>query len=97
LGTPKPQADLLAALHTLGNLHRLQSVEVSRSTARQRGLGHVDRQDAVEIVLVTLVDVVRLDADDDVQVAAGRHWRRAGLFGQAQTGAGIDTGGDVDA
>ena len=93
------EAELPAVLRAFGHLDAgLRAVErrhLERAAERRRG--HRDRHLAVEVGAVALEELVRLDRQEDVEIA-GRAAAQAGLalVGEADAGAVLDAGRDVD-
>ena len=93
------EAELLAALAALGHLHaRLLAVDGGNfDLPAQRRRGHRDRHAAEDVGAVALEELVRLDRQEDVEIA-GRSAAQAGLAlaGQPYLGAVLDARRNVD-
>ena len=85
------QPDARPGLNAIGNFDRLQAIEGEQvDFGPQRGLRHVDRNGAVQIVALALENRMLFHLDHDVQIA-GRPAIEAGLpfVGQLQMRAGV--------
>ena len=94
------EAELLAGLAALGDLDpRLAAVDLRHvELAAERRGGERDRHAAEDVGAVALEELVRPDRQEDVEVAgrAAAHARLA-LAAEADAGAVLDAGRDVDA
>src|SRR6185369_2538010 len=92
------QAERLAVLRSLGQVDLGLAAErryLDRAAERRRG--HADRDGAVQVVAVTLEDLVLLDADLDVEIAVRAAVRpRLAVAARADPHAFVDAGRDLD-
>src|ERR1035438_990196 len=85
-------AQLLAALRTLGNLEGDRAVDAGHlNLSAQRCLWKADGYDAVQVLAIALEEVVSADGEHDIQIAAGTaRAARVAFAGAADAGSMLD-------
>ena len=86
-------------LRALGDAHLgVAAVErAHRELAAERRLHHRDRHAAIEVGAVALEERMRLDREEDVEIAGrAAAQARLALAGQADARAVLDAGGHID-